>query len=152
MTGYPCPGCGEYLPPAATWCFGCRAYLSDLSGADERQEPLSPTKAGTVPDDRSEQEIRLAIRKALDLSGYAVYDTEQGYRKDGSTRVTKGLADLLVLGNGRMLFVEVKSAKGRLTEPQKAFARHCEESGTPHRVWRSEAEAIEWIQDNQEAT
>lgn len=70
----------------------------------------------------SEAKISREIRDLLQMVGFAVWSTEQGYRKDpGGTRQTPGIPDLIVLGHGVCLFVEVKSSRGRLRESQKRF-------------------------------
>lgn len=47
----------------------------------------------------------------------------------------KGLPDLIILSD-KVHFVELKSAKGRLSDEQKAFQEHCEKNGIHHAVIR----------------
>ena len=69
--------------------------------------------------------------------------------------LTPGAADLVILGGGRGVCVELKlppsrdllgkrSAAGRLSEDQRAFQARCERCAVPYRVCRSwpEVEAI----------
>lgn len=51
-----------------------------------------------------------------------------------------GMPDLMVFlkdGTGRILFIEVKSETGRLSEAQKAFEAECKDLLIPHLVARS---------------
>lgn len=136
--GYPCPGgCGETVFPWTSYCHECQGYLDELGKVPAK----SPAPISKLPDTRSEKQIQAAIVKVLRTAGYSVWDTSQPH----AAKITPGLPDLLVLGHGRLLFVEVKRADGKLTEAQRSFAHHCEATGTEHRVWRSEADALAWM-------
>lgn len=142
----PCPGgCGlTYEIPPDRYCERCGQYLEDMMAATT--DP-SPAARDALPDTRPEVDIRMAIRKVLELHGFVVVDFEQGYRPDGSTRVRKGLPDLYCMGHGTSAWIEVKAAKGRLSEHQKAFRDDCQRAGVAWFCWRSEAEAIQWAED-----
>jgi hypothetical protein len=148
-------------------CVASGALVDDAStvhwtgrGDERHRVDGSPLDGGTapfrtfdvpavLPDTRPEEEIRRGIREAFRAAGYYVWDTEQGYRHDGSSRVTPGLPDLLVMGMGRVLWVECKSARGRLSDAQALFRDVCAEVGIEHQVWRSETDAIQWLQEGQ---
>ena len=92
-----------------------------------------------------ERQISHEIVEFLRLVGFAVWDTGQGYRRDpGGTRMTPGLADLVVIGHGHMLFVEVKTARGKLRESQLVFREACESNSVPWVLWRDVREAFDW--------
>lgn len=55
--------------------------------------------------------------------------TKKIYRKKNSIHHIKGVSDILGIYKGRMLAVEVKSAKGRLTEEQQDFLNKVNEEG-----------------------
>lgn len=110
-----------------------------------------PPKGQAVKDDRSEEQIRIAIRRALELHGFVVIDLEQGYRRDGTTRVRKGLPDLYIMGYGVGVWRELKSARGQLTPEQEAFGEDCRRCGIDWDVWRHEREAITWAEKTKEA-
>lgn len=129
----PCPRCGG---PPVSYCYGCFRYTDDVDLADPVVTPGS--------DPRSEQEIRRDIVGFLRALGYRVWDHEQGYRKDGSTRVTKGFPDLIVAGHGRIVAAEIKSARGKLTPEQQEFRDTWVENGGEHVVWRSVGDARTW--------
>ena len=96
-----------------------------------------------------EAQISREIVGFLRTLGFAVYDTGQGYRKEsGGTRITPGLADLIVIGHGLFTFVEVKTAKGKLRPSQEAFRDECIQNGVPWQLWRDVREAWDWAADN----
>ena len=137
-----CPTCGEHLGGLAAYCWRCDEYTADMG----KPSPANVT-APKIPDTRPEAEIRLAIRRVLELHGFHVWDTEQ----NRPTRVHAGLPDLFAMAQGRYTWVEVKRASGKLSEAQHAFRRYCDESGMPYQVWRSETEAIQWCKQEEAA-
>jgi Holliday junction resolvase len=70
-----------------------------------------------------EKDIRRQIQDYLRWTGWAVFYHLQGL---GSFR---GLSDLQALKNGRSVFIEVKTARGRQSEYQKEFQRMVEGAG-----------------------
>jgi hypothetical protein len=139
-----CPTHGPIEGLYVCWAGGCGWDSRADSGAPAAREDRR--QDAPVPDGRSEAEIRHAIVKLLRTLGYGVWDTEQGYRKDGSTRVTKGLPDLFVAGPAGTAAVELKSAKGKQTPEQKEFGALWTKHGGTYMVWRSEADALAWCQ------
>lgn len=141
-----CPN-GHALSGLATYCHQCASYVADMLGGTEQLE-AKPEPNVLFPD-RSEEEIRHAIKAAVERIGGVTYDTEQ-QRKD--TRVTAGVPDLIVafprLGNGAWSFVEVKSATGRLRDSQEAFRRALTACGAPYAVWRDEMEALRFWREH----
>ena len=133
-----CPTCHTRLYGLALWCHVCGKYLDDMG------EMPKPPKKGSVTDTRSEAEIRMAIRRVLELKGFDYVDTEQGWRRDGSTRVDKGFPDLLIFGHGLFAFAEIKSATGRQSPDQRAFQDRANVAGIPYLLWRHESDAIAW--------
>jgi len=141
-TANTCPGCRTAIGALGRYCHACEEYVADLAepaGADDRETPA-------VADDRSEATVRMAVRAALELHGFVVIDFEQGYRRDGSTRVRKGLPDLYIMGHGVGVWRELKTAKGRLTQEQEAFGEECRRLGIDWGVWRHEDEATRWAE------
>lgn len=62
----------------------------------------------------SEDDVRREIVNYLDLSGWDVWDLEQGYRAGpGGARVTSGMSDVVAVGFGLVAFIEMKSPKGQ---------------------------------------
>lgn len=55
-----------------------------------------------------------------------------------SLGVIPGVADLgLIVRGGMIIFIELKTAKGRLTSAQKAFKQRCDDFNVPYHVCRS---------------
>jgi hypothetical protein len=100
----------------------------------------STTHDSRIPDDRLEDVIQLATKKALQLLGFQCYDFSQ----DRPTRQTPGIADLYVCGHGRCTWAEMKRADGIQKADQIAFEKIVTENGAEYHVWRHENDAIEW--------
>jgi len=88
---------------------------------------------------RGEAAVSLEIQGFLKgVLDYAVYSTEQGYRRErGGTRQTPGIPDLMVFGSGPELpffFIEVKGPKGKLRPSQIIFQGECERMDVPYLV------------------
>jgi hypothetical protein len=49
----------------------------------------------------------------------------------------KGIADLLLIHGGKVIFVEVKTPTGRLTPEQREFQKVCQINGQPYFIARS---------------
>ena len=95
---------------------------------------------------KPEARISQSIRDVLNQVGFHVFSTEQGFRRDrGGTRCTPGIPDLIVMGHGRTLFVEVKTAKKQLTIFQRLFFYQWKASGGTALVWRSADDAFDWL-------
>jgi len=93
----------------------------------------------------TEAQIQREIVKLLRTIGFAVWETSQGYRKDrGGTRNTPGVTDLIIIGHNRVLFVEVKDAKGKLRPSQQVFRDECVANGIPWALWRDVRDAWDW--------
>ncbi len=90
----------------------------------------------------TEVQIRRGVVSFLRNVGYAVWDTEQGYRQ-GGTRITKGLPDLFFIGHGEHGFVELKTEKGTLTLEQRQFRETAKQNNVPYYLWRSSEDAYE---------
>jgi hypothetical protein len=91
--------------------------------------------------DASEDQIRNEIVRFYRKVEWGVIDTEQGYRPDGSTRVTRGLADLIVFAAGYHCFIEVKSATGTQTDHQKWFEGLCRLAHVDYHIMRDVSQA-----------
>ncbi len=134
-----CPHCGSELEGLERFCHGCERY-TDEEVTEQKAEAI---RVG-ASDTRPEEQIRRDVVKALRALNFYVADTEQGYRRDGSTRVTKGFPDLFVAGHGAIAAVEMKSLKGKQTPEQIEFQEVWEENGGTYFVWRSLDEALRW--------
>ncbi len=133
-----CPRCERELAGLATYCHDCEAYVDDM---DPAATPRTP--AAGIPDERLEDEIQLATKRALELLGFDVYDLSQGRK----TQQTAGLADLYVVGFGRCTWGEMKRAKETQSASQELFEERVLGNGGEYHVWHHENEAIEWARD-----
>lgn len=60
-----------------------------------------------------------------------------------------GIPDLIiVLGCGRVAWVEIKTPTGRMQESQRYFERICADHGHTYSVWRSVDDARDWCMKN----
>lgn len=88
-----------------------------------------------------EKTIQLNIRRFFQAMGFAVWDLSQ----PRATMQTAGLSDLIVIGAGRVLFVEVKTAKGVQTPAQKIFQAEIERAGGNYLLLRSAKDAWDYL-------
>lgn len=97
---------------------------------------------------KPEAQVSRDIRDFLVTVGFAVWSTEQGYRKErGGTRTTPGFPDLCAIGHNRVLFIECK-APGRenaMSDAQRAFASECNINGVPHLVASDTRQVFDWL-------
>jgi len=96
---------------------------------------------------KPEAKVQKAIKEAFTRAGFDVYDTSQGYRREpGGTRMTPGLSDLIIMGHGYLLAVEVKAGKNKPTPFQALFLKLWRENGGEAYVMRSADDAIRWME------
>ncbi len=95
---------------------------------------------------KPEAKISKGIQDVMSQAGFNVWSTEQGFRKErGGTRTSPGIPDLIIAGHGRTLFVEVKTANGKLTDWQEFFQKLWTKNGGTSLVWRSADDAFDWL-------
>ena len=146
----PCPFCQEPLNGLATFCWRCERYTDETT-------PEAKKAPKALLDTRSEDERKHDARSAVELLGWSVVDTEQGYRPfecpacknpiPGGTRVVKGFPDWLVMGHGLVVFLEWKSGKGKQSDDQKVFQGRCRIAGVPYRVVKTTEEAVAFLRE-----
>lgn len=83
--------------------------------------------------------IRKAVRQYLALGGWWVVPVVQ------SALSYKGIPDLVAMRAGRVVWIEVKTAAGRLSAAQEAFAASCQANGIEHLVARSTADVARLV-------
>jgi hypothetical protein len=93
---------------------------------------------------RSESEIQAAIVKALSQLGFLVIHvpnqaTRGRFRYSG---LLPGAPDLIVIGNNRIYFMEVKKHNGKQSPSQIVVQRMIEERGFEYHVVRSLDDAL----------
>ncbi len=140
--GVPCPNCGTGLPLSASFCWKCKEYVSDMGDPEQAITDEEFTAIHGIPDDRLEDVIQEAGRKALELLGFTVYSLSQ----DRATRQTPGIADTYVAGHGRTTWAEWKRPGENQSPDQLAFEADVTANGADYHVWRHELEAAKWAQ------
>ncbi len=103
-----------------------------------------------------EQRIQTAIIQYLRLNRYMAFSIPNGinistkgsreiYRRMG---LLSGVSDLcIMLPDGKILWIEVKTSKGRQSEEQKAFEAAAIRLKHDYRVWRSVDDAIRFVEE-----
>lgn len=71
----------------------------------------------------SESDIRRQVRDYLRVKGWFVFHVLQGLG------CYLGVTDLIAVKDGRVLFIELKTARGRQSEHQKKFQADLEAAG-----------------------
>jgi len=79
---------------------------------------------------QTENQIQSAIRECLQWQGWFVIRHQQGLG------CHKGLSDLTAVKNGRVVWIEVKTLKGKLSEWQEKFRTEIEAHGGKYLVAR----------------
>lgn len=96
-----------------------------------------------------EHRIQQAIVKYLRYSGYFVFAVPNGGNRDARTgKMLKdegalaGVADLIIVMPSEVIFVEVKTDKGKQSESQQHFQKVVTELGHQYVIWRSVDDAV----------
>ncbi len=63
--------------------------------------------------------------------------TSGGRAANAVPGLTPGVPDLAIVGSGRVWFIEVKGARGVVSDAQEEFLAWCVTSGTPYCIARS---------------
>lgn len=139
---YP-PGHDKLYPPQ---CHTCRVKYPDLT--DYFQS--SPVQEGSrEPRQKPEEKLRRACNDTWKLLGFLVYDLEQGYRWGGTTRVTAGIADVLLLGHGLHVWIEYKATTPQ-SEAQEFFEDSVKRNGGYYYVQRKVADVKRILEELKE--
>lgn len=112
-------------------------------------EAVAKTAVAKKRKRRQEHALQEAVYEALLLDGYVVIWVNSGAQKIGNRFVifnrwqvagdmgqTGGVSDLIAVGHGRTLFLETKTATGRLSPKQKKFGAAVEAAGGTYVVVR----------------
>jgi hypothetical protein len=135
------------------WDASEHRLLDELKAA--KRAKAAKKASGVIP----ERVVQKAIADQLCLLGYMVVrvnsstqQLEHGTRLSSyrvvNINATSGHADLAVYRDGRAWMLEVKAAKGRVSETQNRFSDCCLRYGVPYGVVRSVDEAIEFVRSN----
>jgi hypothetical protein len=91
-----------------------------------------------------ERSLQASIVRALNLLGYIVIHipNQYSYGRIRDAGVLSGAPDLIVLKDGKVWFLEVKTENGRLRPSQKEFGKLLYEHGFQYHVVRSVDDAL----------
>lgn len=109
--------------------------LERLRATETHREVLAKAKTGGQP----EAALKRTITKYLQWKGWRVKRIQQ------SALSEPGLPDLFCFKDGRVVFVEVKTPKGRLSPHQEAFRRECVEECVPYIVARGIEDVLDMV-------
>lgn len=86
-----------------------------------------------------EDEFQATVTQLAETCGFRVMHVRRarvrGDRWATATSIA-GWPDLVILGHGRALFVELKSERGRVTDEQSALLAELRDAGLDARLWR----------------
>lgn len=115
----------------------------------------------------SEHYMQKQIVTILRLNGFIVMDTDvmdalkflgnkQGPRlayisEHNARGYTKGQPDLIVVGEGDVTFVELKTTTGRQSPQQIEMQKDLTRMGHSYVVWRSVDDVLQWLDYRREA-
>jgi hypothetical protein len=78
----------------------------------------------------SEAELLALVREAAGRFGWRSYHTHDSRRSEA------GFPDLVLARGGELIFAELKSERGRVSETQRAWLADLEAAGCEVHVWR----------------
>ncbi len=81
----------------------------------------------------SEDDLLELVLDAATVGGRMAYHVR---RSDRAITIGAGFPDLVLAGDGRVVFVELKTEAGRLTEDQRRWRVMLEGCGAEYRLWR----------------
>ena len=106
----------------------------------------------------NEHKLQVAIVRFLRLNRFFVFAVPNGGNRDAKTGaylkdegVMAGVSDLIIMHDGRIVFVEVKTDTGRQKPTQVAFQQAVEAEGHEYLIWRSVDDAISFVRDHTDA-
>jgi len=101
---------------------------------------------------QEEHYIQAGIVALLRLYGVLCFAVPNGGRRDKATGgklkgegALAGVSDMIIVLPRRVVFVEVKTAKGKQEPSQKEFQRRVESLGFEYLIWRSVDDCNKWI-------
>lgn len=88
--------------------------------------------AAVLVDQMTERQLQATVQQLATLHGWRWYHTHD------SRRSVPGYPDLTLVhpSQGRLIFAELKTSRGRLTKDQKAWIADLEAAGQEVHVWR----------------
>ena len=91
-----------------------------------------PNKAGGL----TENEIQLQCRQYLQIKGWLVIRIQQGIG------CHLGISDLIAVKDGKTVYIEIKTPKGKLSQHQENFRKDIEYHGAEYLVFKDVSDAM----------
>lgn len=129
----------------------------DLPAALAKGAKAVPKRVHTVSDAASEHQIQCAVARFLDLAldqvpnciwwavpngGWRDRRTASKLKAEG---VKPGVSDIMVLWGGRLICIELKTAKGRQSPEQKQWSDDATMAGAAYYIARSVEQVEEFL-------
>jgi len=84
----------------------------------------------TIAARMTERELLERVRSLARVLGLLVYHTHDSRRSE------PGFPDLVIVGHGRVLYAELKTQRGRLTDAQRLWISQLQDADSEVCVWR----------------
>lgn len=84
----------------------------------------------TIAARMPERELLERVRSLARVLGLLVYHTHDSRRSE------PGFPDLVIAGHGRVLYAELKTQRGRLTDAQRQWISQLQDAGSEVHLWR----------------
>ena len=84
----------------------------------------------TIAARMPERELLERVRSLARVLGLLVYHTHDSRRSE------PGFPDLVIAGHGRVLYAELKTQRGRLTDAQRLWISQLQDAGSEVHLWR----------------
>lgn len=103
-----------------------------------------------------ELNIQTAIINYLRMNNILCFHVPNGaYFKSIATRslmkragLLSGVSDLIIILKNRIVFIEVKTKKGKQSENQKIFEKQVKKLGFEYYIWRDVFDAVNFLEKN----
>ena len=101
-----------------------------------------------------EDKIQAGIVNLLRQNGFLVFSVPNGGQRSAitgallkKTGALAGVSDLIIVLEGRVVFVEVKTPTGRQQDTQKIFQGKVEQLGHRYEIWRNISDCVDFIKN-----
>lgn len=93
---------------------------------------MSAAGRATLAGRMSEKQLDTAVRRMMNDLGLSKF----AFHPYGQGRYQEGYPDWTIAGPGGLLFRELKTERGQLTDAQRAFLERLQSLGQDAKVWR----------------